>query len=240
MEVQRDQRRRRVAAVDALNRMAQAAVARRHKRQAVVVDEAESNIRAREGEANDKIADPACLSCVCLEKFLARGRVEEEVLHTYSGSDLAAGILDLGCLAAENVHTRTEIVRRLPREEGKARDGCDRRQGLTAKAERCDRLQIGNRGDLACRMAQDRRLGIRARHAVTIVGHTDEARASAHNLHLDGRRTCVDRILNELLDYGGGTLDDLARRDLIDSCIVQHMNPRHASPASFRACSCRR
>jgi len=55
-----------------------------------------------------------------------------------------------------------------------------------------------------------------------------------------GQPPDIDRALDDLLTDADQWLDDLARRDLIDSCIVQHMNPRHASPASFRACSCKR
>ena len=89
-------------------------------------------------------------------------------------------------------------------------------------------------------MAQDRGLGIGAFHAAPVVRDADKARAAAHDLYLYGGRARVDGVLHEFFHHGGGTLDDLARRDLVDGRIVENMNPRHLSPASFRACSCRR
>ena len=89
-------------------------------------------------------------------------------------------------------------------------------------------------------MAQDRRLCILARHAAPIVRHADEADTAAHDFDLNRCRARVHRVFDKLLDDGGGTLHDLARRNLVDGAVVQYMNLRHACPASFRACSCRR
>ena len=89
-------------------------------------------------------------------------------------------------------------------------------------------------------MAQDRRLCILARHAMPVVRHTDEADPAAHDFDLNRGRPRIHRVLDKLLHDGGGTLHDLARCNLVDGAVVQYMNLRHACPASFRACSCRR
>ena len=89
-------------------------------------------------------------------------------------------------------------------------------------------------------MAQDCRLCIGARHTAPVVRHADETDAAAHNLNLNRRCARVHRVLDQLLHDGGGALDDLPRRNLVDGSIIQYVNLRHASPASFRACSCRR
>ena len=206
----------------------------------VVVDEAERDVGTREREADHIVADLARLGRIRLEKFLARGRVEKKLLHAHSRSDLTARVLDLGRLAAEYVDTCAEVVRCLPREEREARDGCNRRQRLAAKAEGRNRLQVRNSGDLACRMAQDCRLCVRARHTAPVVRDANKADAAAHNFDFDGGCTRIHRVLDEFLDDGGGTLHDLARRNLVDGRVVQYTNRGHASPASFRACSCKR
>ena len=119
MKVQRNQCARRVAAVDAPNRACEVAVPRRHDGHTVIVDEAERNVGARERETDHVVADLSRLGRVRLEKFLARGRVKEKILDAHTRPDLTARVLDHGRTAAADVNARAEIIRRLPRQEGK-------------------------------------------------------------------------------------------------------------------------
>ena len=120
VEVEGNQRTRRIAAVDALNGAAQTVIARRHDGESVVVDEAECDIGTRKCEANHIVADPPRLGRIRLEEFLARRRIEKKILNAHGRPDLTARLLNCGRLSAEDIHTRTEIVRCFSREERKA------------------------------------------------------------------------------------------------------------------------
>ena len=71
------------------------------------------------------------------------------------------------------------------------------------------------------------------RHTVTIVRDDDAPEATTLDLHLDPTRTGVERVLDELLDDGRGTLDHLASGDLVRERGRQETDARghdHALP----------
>src|SRR5690606_22307129 len=120
-----------------------------------------------------------------------------------------------------------------PREQLEAAHRRDRGQRLAAEAERADRAQVLERGDLAGRVAEHGELGVLAGHALAVVGHADVARAAALDLDLDRARAGVDRVLDQLLDHARGPLDDLAGGDLIRERVVEDADARsHARALS--------
>ena len=55
--------------------------------------------------------------------------------------------------------------------------------------------------------------GVVAIHAATVVGDLNEPLATLLRRDANTRRACVNGILNEFLDDGGGTLHDFAGGD---------------------------
>ncbi len=53
------------------------------------------------------------------------------------------------------------------------------------------------------------------RDTVAVVGDPDEFDAALFEFDGDAGRPCVDGVVDEFLDDGGGAFDDLARRDLV-------------------------
>ena len=65
-------------------------------------------------------------------------------------------------------------------------------------------------------MTGEGQLEIHRRHAAPIVGDAHQAHATLLQLDAHTARTSIECILHQLLDDGGGTLDHLARSDLVD------------------------
>ena len=84
-------------------------------------------------------------------------------------------------------------------------------------------------------MAQERQVDLLRGHADPVVGHPDELAARVLQLHGDGARPGVDRVLHQLLDHRGRPLHDLARGDLVHEVIGQPVDPAHGRSRS-RSC----
>ena len=95
----------------------------------------------------------------------------------------------------------------------------NRRQRLAAKAKTGHRLQVIKGGDLRRGMPRYRQWQLRNTDAAPVVGHLHQHRATASQLHLDGTRAAIHRVLQQFLERGGGPFDDLARCNLIDQMI---------------------
>ena len=68
-------------------------------------------------------------------------------------------------------------------------------------------------------MALDGEREILARHAAAVVTDIDEPAPAAVAQDIDPRRAGVERVLDELLDHAGGSLDHLARGDAVDDAF---------------------
>ena len=111
------------------------------------------------------------------------------------------------------------------------RHGADGGQRLTAKAHRADGLEPLRIVQLARRVAQKRDACVLGRHAAAVVGHAQVGRAAAAQLHRHGAGPGVERIFHQLLDHGGGTLNDLARGDQIRKMRRENLNIGHGLPS---------
>ena len=76
-------------------------------------------------------------------------------------------------------------------------------------------------------VAQERDARVLGRHAAAVVRDADERRAAA--FYFDGDRLCtgVKGVFHQLLDDGGGTLDDLARSDHIGNVWGEYIYNGH-------------
>src|SRR6202043_2886361 len=92
----------------------------------------------------------------------------------------------------------------------------DRGQLLTPEAERGDRLQIIETGDLAGRMPRQRHRQLAGRDTAAVVAHPYQSDAAPLDVDLDTRGSSVQRVLGELLDDRGRPFDHLAGGDLVD------------------------
>ncbi len=105
--------------------------------------------------------------------------------------------------------------------EGQPRNGGDRGERLAPKAERADAFELGERGDLAGRMAAQRERQFARRDAVAVVFDDDRADAAAHQLHADFARAGIERVVDQLAHHRSRALDDFAGGDLADQLVRQ-------------------
>ena len=73
-------------------------------------------------------------------------------------------------------------------------------------------------------MALERETGIGLRHALTVVDDLDGGPASIDNQHMNRRGTCIDGILDQLLDYGSRALDHLTSSYLVGDTVGEKMD----------------
>ena len=63
--------------------------------------------------------------------------------------------------------------------------------------------------------------------AAAVVGDAHKGGAAVFDLDGDVLRAGVDGVFHQLLDDGGRTLHDLARRDQLRDVLVQHIDHTH-------------
>jgi hypothetical protein len=70
--------------------------------------------------------------------------------------------------------------------------------------------------------------GVVAHHAAAVVGDTDEATAAGFDIDADAGGAGVEGVLQQLLDDGGGAVDDLAGGDLVGDLVGENADAAHA------------
>ena len=109
-------------------------------------------------------------------------------------------------------------------ELGDRRDARDR---LAAKAVGGDPVEVVAVAELARRVALEAKERVVLAHPAAIVRHRDKAAPARRNLHIDLRRTRIERVLEQLLQHRCGPLDHLARRDLVGDMLGQEADAVH-------------
>src|SRR6266511_3412446 len=89
-------------------------------------------------------------------------------------------------------------------------------------------------GELRRRVARYRKMQVFALDAVAVVGDADALDAAAGEIDVDLGCACIERILEQLLQRGGGTLDDLAGGDLVDQLIGECADRGHRDQLTRR------
>ena len=156
------------------------------------------------------------LGCVAAHELAPRGHVEKQIAYFDGRTRRVRARTDFGDGAAIDLDLRG--VRRACWMGGhaQARNGADRRHRLAAEAQSCDGLQVVQRCDFARRMPGDRDRQLLRGNSAAIIAHADQTNATALDIDLDAVCAGVQAVFNQLLDDGGGTLDDLACGDLVD------------------------
>ena len=90
------------------------------------------------------------------------------------------------------------------------------RECLAAEPETRNVFEIIKAGDLTRCMARDGERQFFPGNTATVIAHTDQLYPALAQLDLDQFRAGVETVLHQLLQYRGGSLDDLAGGDLID------------------------
>ena len=88
-------------------------------------------------------------------------------------------------------------------------------QRLAAETERANRAEILRARDLARRVPLDRQPRILGLHPFAVVLDPQQLLAAKLDRDRDARRAGIERVLDQLLDDRGRTLDDFAGGDLI-------------------------
>jgi hypothetical protein len=197
-----------------------------------VVREAQRDLGMGERDALDRLQAVRVLGLLGAQEPTARRRVEEQVEHLDAGALCERGRPDdrLGPCSARRAGVPDPPAVAGPGraagqgEIGHRRDRCQR---LATEAQRRNRFEVFERGDLAGGVAGQRKREILLLDAVAVVGHRDATQSAAVELDLDPARPRVDRVLQQFLDRGGRPLDHLAGGDLADQQVREGLDAGH-------------
>ena len=120
-----------------------------------------------------------------------------------------------GELAAVDFGLGTHLVALLPRAQFDLRHGRDRSERLAAEPERIEGVDVFDGSYLAGGMAVEGHTRVDGRHAAAVVHNLDQILAAVAEIDFHGGRTCVDGVFHHLLHHRCGTVDDLARSNLV-------------------------
>ncbi len=76
-------------------------------------------------------------------------------------------------------------------------------------------------------MALEGEESIVAHHAAAVVGDLDQLAAAAFDFEANVGGSGVERVLEQFLDHGGGTVDDLASGDLVGNLVGEYADAAH-------------
>ncbi|CAB3623672.1 hypothetical protein LMG26845_00001 [Achromobacter insuavis] len=216
---------------DALRRLGRQPLALR----AVVVEQAEGDLRMGQGDALHGVDAVAELGGFGTQELAARRHRVEQLAHVHGGARRARGGGDLHA-AGLDLPGMLAVAR--ARDDGHLRHRGDRGQRLAAEAHGRDRFQLVQVADLAGGVARQRQRQFFRWNAAAVVGHGDAADAAALQAHFDRAPAGVDGVLEDFLEHRGGSLDHFARGDLADQQVGQRKNGAAFCHGVFR-CSYR-
>ena len=177
--------------------------------------EREADIRMGERVQGEDGADVRLFGLVGAEELAADRHVEEEVADFDVRPGRRADVAHLLQFAARDRQLDPRLVLRTPRLDQHPRDGGDGGDGLAPEAEGVDPLDVLDVGNLARRLPFQTEQRVVAVHAAAVVPHADQLAPAGGDGDVNPFRAGVDRVFDQFLDDGGGTLDDLPRRDFV-------------------------
>jgi hypothetical protein len=180
---------------------------------AAVAEEREGHLRMRERHAAKRVQAVRGLGGVGFQELAPRRRARKEVLDLDRRAGRGRRRRDPAGLGVDGPGVRLAGG---AADDADPRHRGDRGERLAAKAQRAHLLQRVERVDLAGRVAGERQRQLVAGDAAAVVADRHAAHAAVLDAHLDALRARVDRVLEQLLDHRGGTLDHLAGGDLVD------------------------
>jgi hypothetical protein len=195
---------------------------RRHHEPAASVDvKLEAGLGVRERERGQHLVRSASLARDRAEELPASRRIEEDGADGDGGPLLpdtvghpvepAAGDAELG---------RGALA--FGGGQGEAGDRGDGGKGLAPEAEGADPDEVRRAPQLAGGVAVEREHRVLPSHAGPVVAHQHQGLAALLQLHPHVPGAGIQGVLHQLLHHRGGTLDDLARGDLIGHGVREY------------------
>ena len=181
----------------------------------------------RQRVMRDQRGDVGKLGGLRLEKFLARGGVEEQVAHGDRRAGGQSGFFDARDFAAIDFEDRPGRLFRGAGFQTQARDGRDRRQGLAAKAESGDGQQVFRVFHLRGGVALEGEHGVVAHHTASVIGDLDQLFAAGFDDDLDAGGAGVEGVFQQFFDYRGGTFHYLAGGDFVGDVFGEDVDAAH-------------
>jgi len=201
---------------------------------AVVVDEDEADGVVTDGLEMELVLDVAALGGRGAKEFATRRKVEEQVISFYlrpRGVSAVADVLDFAAVDGEIGADEGAVLAGGEAEAGDAGDAGD---GLAAETKGGDGGEVEAGAYFAGGVALQAEEGVVAVHAGAIVDDADGGSAAAADHDLDLAGGGVEGVFDQLLDDGGGTLDDLAGGDLAGNLLGKQGDAAHGMARSNR------
>ena len=188
--------------------------------------EFERDIGVGEGQPSHHVAHVAGFGTFGFEELAPCRGVVEQVRDLDRRADRVGGGPEglLGTARHGQGHASARGCRRC---DGQPGDGCGAGQGLAAKAERLDAIEILGSRDLAGGEAADGEPQVVGRDARAIVLHDDALDAAVLDHCPDGTRARVEAVLDQFLDDGSRPFDDFAGGDLVGDKLGKLVDARH-------------
>src|SRR5262245_3712857 len=215
------------AAEDLISALAQIGGWRRLQALAIVVRQRERQPRVGQSVMRHQVGDVITFGGLGFQKFAPRRDVEEEVADFEFGAARKGYVAHVEQPPAADLDLGPGHLALPLRAQTNLRDRGDRSQRLAAKAERHDRLEVLGGFDLAGRVALERQYRVVARHALAIVADADRPTPARFDRDLDTSRPGVNRIFDQLFDYGRGPLDHFPGGDLVRKTVWKNPDFRH-------------
>ncbi len=194
------------------------------EQRATVVGESEGDLRPRQRQPGQQLADVSDLGGGCSQELAPRRSVGEQIRYLHPGPRRRTGVDDLDDLAVAHDDARAGEIVAPPRHHGRHANRADARQRLAAKPESGDAQQVVDGSELAGGMASEGADGIVARHSLAVVDDGDQRGSGLLEVDQNARRAGVERILDQLLDHRGRSFDDFASSDLVGDDVGQNLD----------------
>ena len=213
----------------------QLTVAGRSEDLATLAGHAESNLRIGQRILLQQVQAVADLRVAALQELQAGRHRAEEIAHRQRRPDGRSGGSHIRQRAVLRANLRPLVRVAVPAEQGHIRHGCDTGQGLAAKAQRANMLQIVDLRHLARRVARQGQGQLICGNTRAIIRHADQLQAAIHQLHANLRCAGIDAILNQLLHDRGRALNHLAGGNLSGDIGRELANghDRHSSTSAL-------
>jgi len=158
------------------------------------------------------------------EKLAACGHIEKEIPDGDVGSAGRARIAHLLDFAAKNQDFRPYGGVGAVGCERELGNGCDGGKGFPSESHGGDGVEILELTKLAGGMTLNAQQCVVAIHASPIVQNPDQSASPIHHFDLNACGSGIEGILDQLLQNGCRAFHDLARGNLVDHRVRQHLD----------------
>ena len=177
------------------------------------------DIGINEYDTFESCQDIIQLGSIRLQELTTRRHIEEQVINLEITSHRTGNRLLSSDLRPSNRDLGSYLIFLSTCLQFNLCHGSNRSQSLATESHGVQGKQIVGLRDLRCSMALERESCISLAHTLTIVDNLNRGTTSIHHNHMDGLGTCINRILNQLLDNRSRTLYYLTSSNLVSNTI---------------------